>query len=137
MGTALGLADEDDGQLLSEIETRKGGNEGKCFMEVVNVWLRGSGVGPKTWGTLLHCLKETEMNEAVRSIQENILHCKLNNYHRYTIMHCHGNCFSSLKSIQRTGYMAIWHVYVYNANTATGMQLIIVSMYHYYYVSPI
>ena len=77
MGTALGLADEDDGQLLSEIETRKGGNEGKCFMEVVNVWLRGSGVGPKTWGTLLHCLKETEMNEAVRSIQEKILYCRL------------------------------------------------------------
>jgi len=77
LGTALGLADEDDGQLLSEIETRKGGNEGKCFMEVVNVWLRGSGVGPKTWGTLLHCLKETEMHEAVRSIQEKILYCRL------------------------------------------------------------
>ena len=77
MGTALGLADEDDGQLLSEIETRKGGNEGKCFMEVVNVWLRGSGVGPKTWGTLLHCLKETEMHEAVQSIQEKILYCTL------------------------------------------------------------
>jgi len=123
--------------MLSEIETKKGGNEGKCFMEVVNVWLRGSGVGPKTWGTLLHCLKETEMHEAVRSIQENILHCKLNNYHRYTMMHFHGNSFPSLKSIQRTGYMAIGHVYIHNTNTSTRMQLI-VSMYHYhYYVSPI
>jgi len=123
--------------MLSEIETRKGGNEGKCFMEVVNVWLRRTGVGPKTWGTLLHCLKETEMHEAVRSIQENILHCKLNNYRRYTMMHCHGNSFPSLKSIQHTGYMAIGHVYIHNTNTSTRMQLI-VSMYHYhYYVSPI
>jgi len=78
LGTALGLADENDGQMLSEIETRKGGNEGKCFMEVVNVWLRGSGVGPKTWGTLLLCLKETEMHEAVRSIQVNSKMCWYN-----------------------------------------------------------
>ena len=77
LGTALGLADEDDGQLLSEIESKKGENEGKCFMKVVTVWLRGKGVSPKTWGTLLHCLEETEMHQAVRSIQENILKCKL------------------------------------------------------------
>ena len=73
----MGLADEDDGQLLSEIESKKGENEGKCFMEVVTVWLRGTGVLPKTWGTLLRCLEETEMHQAVRSIQENILKCKL------------------------------------------------------------
>ena len=77
LGTALGLADEDDGQLLSEIENKKGENEGKCFMEMVTVWLRGTGVSPKTWGTLLRCLEETEIHQAVRSIQENILKCKL------------------------------------------------------------
>ena len=37
LGIALGLADEDNGQLLSEIESKKGENEGKCFMEVVTV----------------------------------------------------------------------------------------------------
>ena len=77
LGIALGLADDDDGQLLSEIESKKDRNEGRCFMEVVTVWLRGKGVSPKTWGTLLHCLKETEMHQAVTSIQENILKCKL------------------------------------------------------------
>ena len=46
-------------------------------MDVVTAWLRGTGVSPKTWGTLLHCLEETEIHGAVRSIQENILKCKL------------------------------------------------------------
>ena len=46
-------------------------------MDVVTAWLRGTGVLPKTWGTLLRCLEETEMHQAVRSIQENILKCKL------------------------------------------------------------
>ena len=77
LGTALGLADEDDGELLSNIESKRSGNEEKCFMEMVTVWLRGTGVLPKTWGTLLRCLQETELHEAVRSIQENILKCKL------------------------------------------------------------
>ena len=77
LGIALGLADDDDGQLLSEIESKKDRNEGRCFMEVVTVWLRGKGMSPKTWGTLLHCLQETEMHQAVTSIQENILKCKL------------------------------------------------------------
>ena len=77
LGTALGLADEDDGELLSNIESKRSGNEEKCFMDVVTAWLRGTGVLPKTWGTLLHCLQETEIHEAVRSIQENILKCKL------------------------------------------------------------
>ena len=46
-------------------------------MDMVTAWLRGNGVLPKTWGTLLHCLQETKMHQAVRSIQENILKCKL------------------------------------------------------------
>ena len=77
LGTALGLADEDDGELLSKIESKRSGNEEKCFMDMVTAWLRGNGVSPKTWGTLLRCLEETEIHEAVRSIQENILKCKL------------------------------------------------------------
>ena len=77
LGTALGLADDDDGELLSNIETKRSGNEEKCFMDVVTAWLRGTGVLPKTWGTLLRCLEETEMHQAVRSIQENLLKCKL------------------------------------------------------------
>ena len=77
LGTALGLADEDDGELLSNIESKRSGNEEKCFMDMVTAWLRGTGVLPKTWGTLLRCLQETELHEAVRSIQENILKCKL------------------------------------------------------------
>ena len=77
LGTALGLADNDDGELLSKIESKRSGNEEKCFMDVVTAWLRGNGVLPKTWGTLLRCLGETEIHEAVRSIQENILKCKL------------------------------------------------------------
>ena len=77
LGIALGLADEDNGQLLSEIESKKGENEGKCFMEVVTVWLKGTGKSPKTWETLLQCLAEIEMHDAVRSIQKNILKGKL------------------------------------------------------------
>lgn len=77
LGIALGLADEDNGQLLSEIESKKGENEGKCFMEVVTVWLKGTGKSPKTWETLLQCLVEIEMHDAVRSIQKNILKGKL------------------------------------------------------------
>lgn len=77
LGIALGLADEDNGQLLSEIESKKGENEGKCFMEVVTVWLKRTGKSPKTWETLLQCLVEIEMHDAVRSIQKNILKGKL------------------------------------------------------------
>ena len=83
LGIALGLADEDNGQLLSEIESKKGENEGKCFMEVVTVWLKKTGKSPKTWETLLQCLAEIEMHDAVRSIQENILKGKLS----YLISH--------------------------------------------------
>ena len=77
LGTALGLADEDDGELLSNIESKRSGNEEKCFMDVVTAWLRGTGVSPKTWGTLLHCLEETEMYQAVRLTQKNILKHKV------------------------------------------------------------
>ena len=87
MGTALGLADEDDGKLLNEIENKKGGNEGKCFMEVVTVWLRGAGVRPKTWGTLLGCLEEIEMHEVIKSIRENFLQCKADAAKRNVFIH--------------------------------------------------
>ena len=83
LGIALGLADEDNGQLLSEIESKKGENEGKCFMEVVTVWLKGTGKSPKTWETLLQCLAEIEMHDAVRSIQKNILKGKLSHLISY------------------------------------------------------
>ena len=76
LGTALGLADDDDGERLSAIEAKRSGNEEKCFMDVVSAWLRGTGRLPKTWVTLLRCLEEIEMHQAVKSIQENILNCK-------------------------------------------------------------
>lgn len=92
LGIALGLADEDNGQLLSEIESKKGENEGKCFMEVVTVWLKGIGKSPKTWETILQCLEEIEMHDAVRSIQENILKGKLS----YLIPHSETLCLQQL-----------------------------------------
>ena len=73
LGTALGLADEDDGQLLNEIENTTGKREwGEVFLGGSDCLAQGIWTSK---GTLLLCLKETEMHESVRSISYTV--CRL------------------------------------------------------------
>ena len=72
-------------------------------MEVVNVWLRGAGVRPKTWGTLLSCLEEIKMHEAIKSIREKFLQGKADAAKHNVFMHniypvarCHDTTLLSL-----------------------------------------
>ena len=64
---------DEDGQLLDDIKKERGKDEAKCCLDVLKKWLQGAGVEPKTWGTLIHCLREIEAQEAVESIEENVL----------------------------------------------------------------
>ena len=71
LGIELDL--DDDGTLVDHIRKERGGDEAKCCLDVLKAWLQGKGVEPKTWRTLVGCLRKIEAKEAVRSIEENIL----------------------------------------------------------------
>ena len=71
LGIELNL--DDDGTLIDSIRKERGGDEAKCCLDVLKAWLQGKGEEPKTWRTLINCLREIEAEEAIRSIEENIL----------------------------------------------------------------
>ena len=64
---------DDDGTLIDSISEKRGGDETKCCLDVLKAWLQGKGEEPKTWRTLVGCLREIKAEDAVRSIEENIL----------------------------------------------------------------
>lgn len=64
---------DDDGTIVDQIRQERGGNKAKCCLDVVKTWRKGTGMEPKTWGTLLKCLRAVSGAEAaITSIQENI-----------------------------------------------------------------
>ena len=74
LGIELDL--DEDGRLLDSISERRGGDEAKCCLDVLKAWLQGKGEEPKTWRTLVDCLREIrtdECHEAIKSIEENLL----------------------------------------------------------------
>ena len=71
LGTALGLADDDDGD-LSKIENKRSGNEEKCFMDVVTAWLRGNGVPGELCCTVWRKLRYIKQPNQSRKISWNV-----------------------------------------------------------------
>ena len=71
LGIELNL--DDDGTLMDSIRKERGKDEAKCCLDVLKAWLQGKGEEPKTWRTLVGCLREIKAEEAIRSIEENIL----------------------------------------------------------------
>ena len=60
LGTALGLADEDDGEELDKIQASRSGDSGMCFNDTMKIWLRSassSSEQPVTWATLIKAIK--------------------------------------------------------------------------------
>lgn len=64
---------DDNGSKLDEIKKERRGDEAKCCLDVLKAWLQGAGEEPKTWEVLLNCLREIGANEAVQSIERNVL----------------------------------------------------------------
>ena len=61
MGTALGLADDDDGEKLDRIQENRKGDDGMCFNDAMKLWLRSNSPSyPVTWATLINAIKSIE-----------------------------------------------------------------------------
>jgi hypothetical protein len=66
LGTALGLADEDDGQQLDTIQESRNGDSSMCFNDTMKLWLRSAtSEQPVTWAALIEAIKSIEGLEPV------------------------------------------------------------------------
>ena len=65
LGTALGLADEDDGEQLDKIQENRNGDCGMCFNDTMKLWLRSTPSHQLTWATLIEAVKSIEGLETV------------------------------------------------------------------------
>ena len=65
LGTALCLADEDDGEQLDRIQKSRNGESGMCFNDTMKLWLRSAPSHQLTWATLIAAIKSIEGMEAV------------------------------------------------------------------------
>ena len=63
VGTALQLADHDDGEELDRIREKRNGDPGMCFNDMMKLWLR-SGTAETTWAALIKAVKSIEGLEA-------------------------------------------------------------------------
>ena len=81
LGTALGLADKDDGEQLDKIQASRSGDSSMCFNDTMKVWLRSVPSGqPVTWATLIEAIKSIEGLEPVAAqIEAKLMtSCKFN-----------------------------------------------------------
>ena len=66
LGTALGLADDDDGKQLDKIQASRSGDSSMCFNDTMKLWLRSAALNqPVTWATLIEAIKSIEGLESV------------------------------------------------------------------------
>ena len=65
LGTALGLADEDDGEQLDKIQENRKGDSSMCFNDTMKLWLRSAPSHQLTWAALIEAIKNIEGLEAV------------------------------------------------------------------------
>ena len=66
LGTALGLADKDDGEQLDKIQASRSGDSSMCFNDTMKLWLRSAASNqPATWSALIEAIKTMEGLEPV------------------------------------------------------------------------
>ena len=65
LGTALSLADDDDGEQLDKIQENRSGDSSMCFNDAMKLWLRSAPSHQLTWATLITAIKSIEGLEAV------------------------------------------------------------------------
>ena len=70
IGLELEVGD-DEGKFLDEIKKNNNENDQDCFLEMIKVWVRSESVNV-SWKTLLQCLKEIGLQEAVDSLESKI-----------------------------------------------------------------
>ena len=58
------LLKDEDGNTVKNIETARIQNPVDITLEILRMWLQGTGRRPVTWSTLVECLKETKLNTA-------------------------------------------------------------------------
>ena len=70
IGVGLGLADDDDGEFLDELDKKHGSDKQKYLLEVLKKWLRASkGVKPATWKSILEVLEAQDLNDVAKKIK--------------------------------------------------------------------
>ena len=77
LGTALGLADKDDGEQFDKIQESRSGDSGMCFNDTMKLWLRSAPSRQLTWATLIEAIKSIEGLEAVGAqIEAQLISCR-------------------------------------------------------------
>ena len=67
------LLEDNDGSTISAIELKQGGNPADINRRIFQLWLQGKGKQPKTWATLIAVLRDIEMNELAKNMEETLL----------------------------------------------------------------
>lgn len=67
IGLELEVGDE-DGVFLDQIKNSQE-NDQERFMEMIKTWIRSDDLSKVTWKTLLDCLKELKITEAVNRVE--------------------------------------------------------------------
>ena len=64
------LLDDTDGSMISAIEGELGRNASSINRRIFQLWLQGKGQRPITWATLIAVLRDIDMYELAKSIEE-------------------------------------------------------------------
>ena len=66
------LLDDIDGSKITAIEREFGRNSSDINCHIFQLWLQGKGKQPVTWATLIAVLRDIEMNQLAKSIEESL-----------------------------------------------------------------
>ena len=66
------LLDDTDGSKISAIESELGRNVSSINRRILQLWLQGKGKQPVTWATLIAVLRDINMNQLAKNVEESL-----------------------------------------------------------------
>lgn len=66
------LLDDTDGSKISAIERELGRNASDINCNIFQLWLQGKGKQPVSWATLIAVLRDIDMNELAKNIEDTL-----------------------------------------------------------------
>ena len=67
------LLQDSTGSRITALDTREGRNPESINTAILELWLSGEGVKPKTWGTLVSVLSKSDKGELARKIESSCM----------------------------------------------------------------
>ena len=67
------LLKDNDGSTISAIELKQGGDPADINRRIFQLWLQGKGKQPITWATLIAVLRDIEMKELAKNMEETLI----------------------------------------------------------------